>query len=211
MFWAHGRPWEGKTCCIVAGGPSTTPEHARLASDAFPTMALKDMFVLCPQAKIIYSCDLSWWFERWRDPDFAPTLKAHPAIRVAMYYQKLKTGVEDLKYLQCTGPDELDINEGCVRHGLNTGFSGLNLAFNLGPKRIILVGYDMRAIGGKSHCYSNHVPIEPGIYRQYVGTMRTIAPLIKKRGVEVVNTSMESALDCFPKMGFDAAMEWGKQ
>lgn len=208
MFWKHGTPWAGKCAVILAQGPSLRLNEAATISNLFPTIAIKDTFVIAPEAKVIFGSDLSWWFRRWRE---WPALRQHRGIKVALYAQKLKTGVTDLKYLECASAEQFVFKEGAVASGANSGHQALNLCVNLGARKIILMGYDMRIVDGVAHFHSNHAQVGKDVYSIYKGAMERAAPALAAKGIQVVNCSKHTALTCFPKVTFDEAVRWGNE
>lgn len=90
---------------------------------------------------------------------------------------------------------------GFINFGQNSGYQAINLAYHLGARRMILVGFDMKAAGGQQHWFGEH----PRHIAQRINFGNLIAkfgPLaadLKALGVEVINCSMGSALPYFTK------------
>ncbi len=85
-----------------------------------------------------------------------------------------------------------------IHQGNNSGYQAINLAYHFGAKRIILLGYDMTGQG--NHWFGKHEG--PGLsrntnYESYVQHFETIKP--ESYGIEIVNCSRITALNCFPK------------
>lgn len=95
-------------------------------------------------------------------------------------------------------PTTLNIGEG------NSGFQALNLATLLGASRVVLLGYDMGHSGkGRRHWHGDHPsgmnnPEESNFTRWRTGFAEAV-PDLKKAGVEVVNCSRQTTLECFPR------------
>lgn len=96
--------------------------------------------------------------------------------------------------------------------GGNGGFHALNLAIQFGARRIVLVGYDMRVDRG-THWHGDHpkgmnnpAASNTARWRQVLDAQ---APLLASMGVSVINASPVSALEAYPKMTFEAALEAG--
>jgi hypothetical protein len=79
----------------------------------------------------------------------------------------------------------------------------VNLAMLLGAKRIVLLGYDMKAgARGKKHHHPDHAgrnPTGAAQFKGWVAAFATMAPDLAKAGVEILNCSRETALDMFPR------------
>jgi hypothetical protein len=101
---------------------------------------------------------------------------------------------------------------GTVGSGGNSGFQAVNLAVQFGARQIILVGFDMQ--GDATHWYGRnqwHGANNPTRhnFEKWVNAFRRAAPQFRKLGVDIVNTSMASAIDVFPKMPLpDAIDRW---
>lgn len=114
------------------------------------------------------------------------------AIRVARNRNRILTG-----------------HPGTIGWGGNSGFHALNLAVQFGVRRILLVGYDMRIDGGL-HWHGAHPggmvnPNDAAISR-WRAALDGVAPDLAALGVEVINTSMNSALGAYPKQSLMEAM-----
>jgi hypothetical protein len=106
--------------------------------------------------------------------------------------------------------DQLLVAElGVIGWGGNGGFQALNLAVQFGARRIILVGYDMRLDKGL-HWHGRHPaglnnPTDKNVAR-WRRAVDDAAPALRALGIEVINTSMESALGNYPKMSLGEAL-----
>lgn len=85
----------------------------------------------------------------------------------------------------------------------NSGGAAINVAYHLGAKRILLLGYDMKTQGDKRHWFGAH----PGnmevasCYESFRKCIGTIVP--SQYGLEIWNLTRDTALDCFPCYDFD--------
>ena len=68
--WAVPELWRGRTCAILATGPSLTAEDAQQVAAHFPVIAISDACKLRPQAEILYSCDAKSWNNHGGVPEF---------------------------------------------------------------------------------------------------------------------------------------------
>ena len=79
----------------------------------------------------------------------------------------------------------------------------MHLAIRWGAKKIVFLGLDMTADNG-GHWHRDHGPglrnTEERTYQNFRRAFETAAPEIAALGVEVVNASPTSALNCFPKI-----------
>ena len=97
-------------------------------------------------------------------------------------------------------------NPSVIHYGDNSGFQALNLAILFGSPYIVLVGFDMRHIAGKSHFFGNH---PPGLFQR--GEYESFALMFDKApppdGVTIINATPDSALKCYESMCLEDAIE----
>jgi len=87
-----------------------------------------------------------------------------------------------------------------IHYGSNSGYQAINLAFLMGAKLIYLLGYDMGRTGGKSHWFGSHpAGLCEGNYEQLVPRFTKLATDLAREGVEVVNLSRATNLQCFKR------------
>lgn len=149
-LWEIPRIWTGETVVCIGGGPSLTLEQIDMVYRVNSNViAINDAYRMAPWADILYGCDAMWW--RWHDG--VPGFKG---IKVALIGSKDGQGYEgkwadimydDIRPLAYNGIDGLEIKDPrYLRTGRNSGYQAINLAVQLGAKRIILIGYDMQSV-----------------------------------------------------------------
>lgn len=113
-----------------------------------------------------------------------------------------------IKMLKNVGRLGLSLEPGEINHGSNGGYQAINLAVHLGAKRLLLLGYDMKHNGEKTHWHNGHkVKSPPTVYNSLmIPSYQTIAQPLRDAGVEVINCSEGSALSVFPIMPLDKAI-----
>jgi hypothetical protein len=98
---------------------------------------------------------------------------------------------------------------GKIHHGTNSGHQAINLAYQFGARIVILIGYDMQHTDEKRHFFGDH-PKGWGNANHVVRwreSMKTLAEDAKKAGLRVINSSRETALDCFERMTLEEALQ----
>jgi hypothetical protein len=83
--------------------------------------------------------------------------------------------------------------------GANSGYAALCLAAKLGAARVLLHGYDMGPRRGRfrRHDYPANLNSRPR-YADWLPRFARLAPILKSRGVDVINCTPGSSLTCFP-------------
>ena len=102
-----------------------------------------------------------------------------------------------------------DIDEG-IYTGYTISFFALQLAIYMGFKKIFFLGLDLNNVPGQTHFFgydhhsSNHNDTE---FPKMLDSFRKAQKYLKNHDVEVYNCSLNSALDAFPKISFEKAIE----
>lgn len=192
--------WAGETVYIIGGGPSLTGFNWNKLFGK-KTIAVNKSILSYPNADALYWTDsrVYGWYKN--EIDKFKGLKY--SIRHNITY------TNDVKVLRKSNKFGLEDSKDALCHGNNSGYAAINLAYLLGAKRIILLGYDMRNDGTRGHYHDGYpVPITGNnIYKdQFIPGFQVIADLLKQKNVEVYNASMTSALTVWPKISFDKAL-----
>jgi hypothetical protein len=184
--------WPGGTVVCMASGPSLTPEDAEyVRGKADGVIVVNTTYKLAPWADILVASDVRWW-------EWHKGAKDFPGLKFATYQHVKWSGVQVLKN---TGPMGLELDPSGVKHGMNSGYKAIGVAFHTGASRIILLGYDCKRGDGPKrleHWHGEHPVPSRSNYNVFLKYFRTIAEPLKAQGVEVLNCTPDSALDCFP-------------
>ena len=140
--------WRGEDVVCIASGPSLTPEQVAYVNGKARVIAVSDNYKLAPWADAIYSCDHRWWSCNHQDA----------RATGAQLWSMDEVACRDfgLRYVQAIRQDGFNTAHGLINHGTNSGFQAMNLAYQFGAKRIILIGYDCQHTGGKRHWFGDH-------------------------------------------------------
>lgn len=217
MRYEVKREWEGETCVILAGGPSLRTQDLTVAWNhpSLPrVITINDSWRLNIYAHVNYFCDLRWW-----QFQLAKNLRSFDGIR-SFHDQIYKgfwvcggTGFEDhpqVRQLRFTGQLGLENDPTGLRHGSNSGYAAINLAYLYGAKKIILLGYDMHfEKPERTHWHENGLE-EPATLAK---ALENCIPLfnylvepLAAAGVTVLNATPNSALKCFPTCTLEEAL-----
>jgi hypothetical protein len=222
--------WPGETVVIAASGPSLQQEDLAMARGRARVVVINDSYLYAPWADIHYICDkrLYDWHRQFQSPaqqifgkaramalwhgfaglrvvlESAASCKAHePALLVLRNDSAREGGPSEPSGL-CEKPDG-------VRTGRNSGYQAINLAYHTGATRILLLGYNMQVVGGKSHWFGEHPqmskgqpvqqakPSNPSAYQQFADSYESLAGKLKAKGVSVINCTADSALKAFKR------------
>lgn len=181
---------------ICAAGPSMARVDLRLLQRfrSWRVMVVNCTFQLLPQADVLYAGDLQWWDrygveaarfagEKWTRDPFA-------AVKYGLRQVTRRDGRGLCRELRC------------VNSGGNSGFQAVNLAWHFGARQIVLLGFDMhRREAGHWHGEHQGMLSAPAchlpIWRK---EFEPLAFDLRHEGVEVINATEGTALECFPRM-----------
>lgn len=113
---------------------------------------------------------------------------------------------------QHDGPDTLMSDKPGGLNGSNTGTCALNLAYQMRPRRVFLLGYDMQR--DKDNIPYWHPPydwntagaVRAGTYAAWAKEFDLIALQFQDRKIEVYNVSHRSLITAFHTISFQAFM-----
>lgn len=97
-----------------------------------------------------------------------------------------------------------DLGASSIHYGVcgggNSGYQAVNLAYILGAKTILLLGFDMHG----DHYFGQHQkPLRNGSpFNLFIESFKTIT-----KDVEIINCTRHSALHCFPEMSIDHVLD----
>jgi hypothetical protein len=189
------REWAGDTAVVIATGPSLTQDDVDYCRGKARVIVVNNAYQIAPWADALYACDAQWWHWHYGAPSFTGPKWSldHSA------WGTHRARYPDVQRLRNTGTQGLEHDPTGLKNGRNSGFQAVNLAYHYGAKRIILLGFDMQARGGKTHYFGDHPKKQMSPYPMFRRVFTSIAKPLQKAGVEVVNCSRNSVLDCFPK------------
>lgn len=143
-----------------------------------------------------------WWRQNKGVPDFKGLKLSSSKEAVSLYpdVHHVRVKVKSAKLLDEPG----FVGSGSDRGGGNSGFQTTNLVVQFGPpKRIILVGFDMRVDQG-THWHGRHKgllnnPNERNVLLWRIG-FDNLAEDFIRRGITVLNASEVSMLGAYRKV-----------
>lgn len=189
--------WEGQAAFILGGGPSLKGFDVEKLRGKGKVIAVNNAGLdLCPWADVLF-----WVDQRWLDWNH-DRLHLHTGEwKVSRKRPHLPLDC-DVKFMTFKPrrlshwPDSLG--------GWCGGSSAINLAYLLGSKVIVLLGFDMHDLPpdrwreGNWHDKHQLPPIEGQRRNKFIPVLEAMAPDLERAGVLVINTNDRSALRCFP-------------
>jgi len=177
---------------IIASGPSLTRADCDALRGVGTTIAVNRAVFFTPWSHFMYASDEAFW---------------------QVYGPK----TEWFKGKRITYKDYMDARQfsGACRFRRHDGGNGGHQAWQYaawkGAKKIALIGFDHQHTDGRKHCHEDY-PRQVKVGREvvnfgnaectdfWVKVMNSSAEDAKAMGIEIVNLSRETALECFPRM-----------
>jgi hypothetical protein len=152
---------------------------------------------LAPWADILYAADAKWWkFNR-------------SALKFAGRKVTIRSSLYSEVYALKQSPELVyDSRPTHIVSGGNSSYQAVQIAAKLGAKRILLLGVDMTVHRNRLHWFGNHpqelhtVPL----FKSWIKAFGRLAPALERMGVEVVNCSPITALECFRRAPLESAL-----
>ncbi|MHA1690363.1 MAG: hypothetical protein ACTSU7_01870 [Candidatus Heimdallarchaeaceae archaeon] len=206
---------ENKRCFLLAGGPSLKNFNYAVLKDEF-TIGINKTFTIF-SSNINYSMDLKFYNYISRPGNENGQRKVHESW---LKYQGYKVFTcqrnkynfsNDIFVVDRINERTLsfDLSKG-IYAGSNSGFGALMLAVALGSKVIYLLGYDLKVNEKNTHWHQGYFNQNVAIFEKrllkYKQLFEEFAPYLKENGIEVINLSVNSALECFPKSTLDKVL-----
>jgi len=204
-----GPPWWGdKTVFLVGGGPSLAGFDLKRLCGLGHLCGVNESMPHLPVAAGV-SIDLRFVKERWRDlTAFAGTTQLY--LSMGSEWWREVPPVAGAINLRNEPQPGLSIDPAVLRRGHTSGYAALNLAVLKRAKRIVLLGYDYGLIDGRHHYHDAYTwrAVTASNWATWARDFVDAAAACRSLGVDVVNASPHSAIECFPKMSIEDALRW---
>ena len=160
---------------------------------------------MIPWGDALYGCDARWWEKHKHCEEFlGEKWSSHNNQENAD--DKIETAEKyGLNLVKGEPGAGFSTDPSRIYYGDNSGFQAINLAILFGSPYIVMVGFDMRHVDGKSHFFGDHT----GLFqrREYESFAKKLEHAPPPEGVTIINATPGSAVTCYPMMGFDEAID----
>lgn len=188
----------GRDVFIIGGGNSLNNfDFTRLKGKN--TIALNSAYKYLEKPTAVYWADDNWGaknevgLQQCETPfKFTSRINADGAIA------KNQTGISGGHYLRKTGDMGYDPCIDNVR-GNNSGGNAINFMINLNAARIILLGFDMGYVNGRTHFHEHHEQsVALSTYNEmFIPSINSLAKAVTHLPVKIINCNRQSNLKCF--------------
>ena len=116
----------------------------------------------------------------------------------------------DLHWIYGLDRPGLSTDPSFIHTGKNSGYQAISLAVLFGAQRIRLLGFDFQRTSGRTHWHGDHPRGlgNGGQYPTWVAAMNVLARDLTRAGIEVINCSRRTALQCFERKTMEEITEW---
>lgn len=191
------------TAWVIGGGPSLKGFDPTILASRTVIVTNEAVFDF-PDAMALVFADLGWW-EKRREA----VLREFGGIIITRGPHESVYRRDGIHWAQFHG--RLDWSQDPKMMGAhNAGLIALNAAWLMGASAAVLLGFDMRADGGRTHYHDRYT--EPkdmaGRYAtHFIPEFERAARRIEVDGFAVVNATPGSALRCFPARSLEWCLE----
>lgn len=196
----------GETCFILAGGPSLRGfDFTRLRGRkviAINSSMTPAMEAGLDEGGVLYFRDTDWFekrqegVSRWR----GPIITRSPRAVLALPHKVKLIGAEFRPGFPKPG-------SAVIRRGRSSGHDAVSLAIVLGAATVVLLGYDMREVEGRTHHHDEYRQASPSVYSElFLPSFKGWNEDALKAGVTVLNATPGSALTEFPAADLDEVL-----
>lgn len=190
----------GETIFIVGGGPSLKDFNFELLKNRV-VIAVNKAFLYLPFAQALYWSDSSFY------DSFKKEIHEFKGIKVT---KNPSPKAEDIINVVETGREGLELEPNGIRNGGNSGYAAINLAYHLGAKKIVLMGFDAKnGAGGNSHWhdgYGKKGASDEVMQRNWLPHYSSIVNALEERRVKIYNTSILSEIKEIEKITYTEAL-----
>ncbi len=135
--------WRGKTVAIVGSGPSLSANQVErlktwryVSRETRRVVVINNGYRMAPWADMLYACDAPWWNQHF--------FQARSAFQGEMWTQDLRAVIDfGLHYIEALPGPGLGRAHGVIHQGAFGGYQVINLAWQAGAVKVILLGFDM--------------------------------------------------------------------
>lgn len=222
-YWKIPKMWKGGEAWIIGGGlsmprqfgiPEEVIENVTTQQDTIEVYSdyLKPIhdkhvigvnvaFMLGDWVSVLYFCDPGFFRSYLVDILSFHNIKATCCNHLARHLLPQSRNIKRLKRDMRPGlSDKADT----ICWNDNSGGAAIDFAVHAGVKRILLLGFDMKYVDNRTHWHEGFETYQkeynPATYRKFLRRFPVIAQAAKRRGIEILNVSQDSAIKEFSKV-----------
>lgn len=194
------------TAVLIGGGPSLTTEQVETcrephAAGDLIVMGCNDAYRICDFLDVLYAAD-----GRWIDHHHENVPEGPECWTADRKNNQVRERWNRVAVAAGQG-DGLSLDREVLVSGNHSGYQLINLAYLMGCRTLILIGYDCR--GGGTHWFGQHPTPAMQVksnFEIWVKNFQAIAESCTILNLTIINATPNSAIDAFPRLTLDAAL-----
>lgn len=188
---------------VLGGGPSLLAAPLHLLHDRF-CIAVNNAYTVVPWSQVLWFGDVKWWDWHKESLRSWPNSIATCCQNARVIKEAAQMGISLISYNRMGRG--LSKQPKYVSWNGSSGASAINLAYHLGAKKVVLVGFDMRRVDGKKNFHSDHKEADHDPFGRHLRAFPKIAPAASQLGLTIINATPGSAIPQFPIMSLEEAI-----
>jgi len=219
-MWRVPEIWKDGTCVIIGGGTSLIDQFnipAEVVEKVYT--GVEDASVYSPYLSLIHNqhviaVNMSYQLGAWIDVLFFgddgfwktkhDEIIAFQGLRVSFESEKIRDSRVKLLARNSRKKQGITFDpKGLLSWNFNSGAAEINLAIQFGAKRIILLGFDMYLDASNNQhwhkVYTSPLNVIKESMKKHLRGFPVIAKDIEGTGIEIINCSPNSTIQCFRK------------
>jgi hypothetical protein len=200
-WWIVPKLWPDSRVFIIGGGPSLKNVPLDILRNK-RVIGANNSFMFGDWVDVCWFVDSVWYEDNKVRLEEFPGLKIHCCNRHADRPGTLRIMRSNNKFGIEKDPSKISWN-------MCSGSSAINLAYHLGAKSVVLLGFDMKINdNGENNWHNLHRPKPKkwNPYRRFLDCFPTIKSDAKSLGLEILNATPDSALTIFPMIKLEDAL-----
>jgi len=191
MGWRCEERWPNSTVYVIGGGPSILDTEISLIRHK-PVVGVNSAIRLGRIVDILFFGD-----SRWLVWEYEQVKQFNGLIVTTQKTIKNPDGL-DIRYIPKNRRDiGIETDKRLVCWNKSSGGCAINLAYHLGGRRIVLLGFDMKPNSELRHNWHDAYPPsrpERNPYKHFISAFETIMKAARKLDVEILNASVDTAI-----------------
>jgi hypothetical protein len=182
---------------VLAGGASVASYNLDGISKRGSVIGVNHSFIKCPECLCGLTMDRAW-MEANVDKVLKsgkPFFVRHAAVK---YIGDKIFNIENIRLYDCDETNEMSTDPDKL-NGTSSGMVALNLALQLNPDIIYLLGFDMQGDRWYKYDFKNWEPKGD----KFTKWRAQFGEIALKTKVKIVNVNHQSALKCFPTITYE--------
>lgn len=195
-LWHIPELWPGSTVFIIGGGPSITNVDLSLLHSQ-RCIGVNQAYKFGPWVDVCYFGDCGWYGQN------LPLIRSFGGLKLTSCTRCPSKGWKHVHRIRRSKMYGLETERrDSIAWNNCSGASAINIAFWLGAKRIVLLGFDMRLDRGKKNYHNDYQGSvnNPDIFKKHMRGFPQIARDALTVGIEILNATPNSAITNFPSV-----------